>query len=1061
MSEPNTTETTNLTPAGQPEASAAWLSQVVARLSAHSVAVELLLLALIVLLASVLRAYHLGYKSLWLDEITYVRSAQLGPLFGPYGYASISHPPGYLLLMRLLGAVNPAEWFLRLPAMLSGVAAVVALWALGRKLIGRAEGLLAAFLLSLSPLHLEYSQEAHSYALFAALSTLMLLALAMAAGRETSSDRRVGPRLAMWLGFAVSSLLALYIHYYAIAPVGLSLLVFPCFLLAASPGSVTSLWREPAKRRAMRNLLIALAVVALLFLPQLISQLSGSAATAAARAGAIDSGSLEQEFTLSAATFGDTMLAFITNRTPWNVDPLFVPTIAVLWLVGAVWLIWRRRPVGAAFLVWTLLPLPLLAWFALQTGFSFAPRRLIFILPVFLLTVAVGMMGVSRLAGRLAREIVPARSGLAQAAVAATLAVLVLAFIKGSVDPLNYYYRKPKQDWRTLATILQTSAQPGDAVVILPSAAAPLDWYYKNPAARLIADGLAGKLDELCAAGNTIYVAGATTGKQLSADEIAYLSSNYIRVPLKELVLYYRNCQPDAWYGDGAEQLYEEAIDPFLAFGQVRPALNAYREAAELAGALRVEPAAAAAPNSTPLPETAAAVQPTRETSTPALVSSTPTVEPQPDPAADLGAYLAASAAQHADDPAALTRLGAFLVQSGDIDGAVQRFRQATTLDPANSLAYNLWVQALLTSGQVEAAQEVLVQGQSALPDDAGLAVLANNLSGNAPAATSDELQAALDAGRAALRADDGTKAVEQGRLAVALAPDRHDAYLILGDGYRALGELGQALAAYRQATSLKPQISFLHARQGEVLARQSRAEDALEAGLNAVSIDETRWENWLAVGRAFIAAARTDPAEAQWARSALQRSMDLAPADAAGPQRALDELLTVTGPAAGREEATSTPPLSPAAQRAQAEAALRNGHAEDALAMFQVLVEADPTDTASRMGVAAALAASGRVDEALAAYDQISAEQPDFPFAHVKRGELLEQQDDVDGALAAFRTAVEVAPENADVKFTLAYALRRAGLNEEAIAAFEAGLALDPNRQAAQEALDALRTGS
>ena len=128
---------------------------------------------------------------------------------------------------------------------------------------------------------------------------------------------------------------------------------------------------------------------------------------------------------------------------------------------------------------------------------------------------------------------------------------------------------------------------------------------------------------------------------------------------------------------------------------------------------------------------------------------------------------------------------------------------------------------------------------------------------------------------------------------------------------------------------------------------------------------------------------------------------------------------------------------------------------------MFQVLVEADPTDTASRMGVAAALAASGRVDEALAAYDQISAEQPDFPFAHVKRGELLEQQDDVDGALAAFRTAVEVAPENADVKFTLAYALRRAGLNEEAIAAFEAGLALDPNRQAAQEALDALRTGS
>ena len=381
---------------------------------------ELLALAAIVLLAAALRTYHLGYKSLWLDEVTYVRSAQLGPLFGPYGYASISHPPGYLLLMRLMGAANPAEWFLRLPAMLAGVVAVVALWALGRRLLGRVEGLLAAFLLALSPLHLEYSQEAHSYALFAALSTLMLLALAVAAGRETAPDRpanrRVARWLATWLGFIVTATLALYVHYYAIAPVVLSLLVFPCFLLAASPGPVTSLWRDRAKRRALLDLVIALASWRCSSLPQAVSQLTGSAATAAARAGAIDSGSLEREFSLSLATFGDTVLAFISNRTPWSADSLFVLAMAGLWLAGLVWLLWRRRAVGVAFLLWTLLPLPLLAWFAYQTGFSFAPRRLIFILPVFLLTVAVGMTGVARLAGRLAQRLDPARDGLARAA---------------------------------------------------------------------------------------------------------------------------------------------------------------------------------------------------------------------------------------------------------------------------------------------------------------------------------------------------------------------------------------------------------------------------------------------------------------------------------------------------------------------------------------------------------------------------------------------------------------------------------------------------------------------
>ena len=93
--------------------------------------------------------------------------------------------------------------------------------------------------------------------------------------------------------------------------------------------------------------------------------------------------------------------------------------------------------------------------------------------------------------------------------------------------------------------------------------------------------------------------------------------------------------------------------------------------------------------------------------------------------------------------------------------------------------------------------------------------------------------------------------------------------------------------------------------------------------------------------------------------------------------------------------------------------------------------------------------------------YEQISADQPDYPFAYVRRGELLEQRGEIDAALDALRAAAAVAPENADVQFTLAYALQRAGLTDEAIAAFEAGLALDPNRQAAQEALDALRSGS
>lgn len=1071
MTDPNTSQTSQPPPAA-PAVAATGDHQntagdrLLAWLNARALVLELAALALIILLAAVLRAYHLGYKSLWLDEVTFVRSAQMGPLLGPYGYASIAHPPGYLLLIRLLSSASQADWFLRLPAMLSGVAAVVALWALGRTLLGRVAGLLAAFLLALSALHLEYSQEAHSYALFSLLSTALLLLLAVAA-RGAAAERPAGRRWAVWIGFTAVSVLALYVHYYALAPVALSVLIFPCFLLAFSPGPLASLWQDQGKRRAMVALVGSLALVALLFLPQVVSQLSGSAAAAVDRAGAVEAGSLERGFLLSTTTFTDALLAFITNRTPWIADPLFVLAVAGLWLWGLAWLLWRRRAVGVAFLLWTLLPLPVLAWFAYQTGFSFAPRRLIFILPIFLLTVAAGMAAVASMAGSLAGRWTT-RRGLVQAVSAATLAILALALVKGSLDPLASYYRRPKQDWRTMAHILESAATASDAVVILPNAAAPLSWYYNNPAARFISDGLAAKLGDLCTAGHGIYVASAATGKQPGADDQAYLAANFIRVPLKDLVLYYRNCQPGAWYGDGAQPLYQQAMDPFLTFGPLRASFEAYREAqgqavaSPLAAAPDGQPASF--PTPPPLAEATAAPSPTAAaTATPAPTATpqpTPTTAPAstqaallaPDPASDLAAHLLA-AAEAGDDPAAATRLAAYLVQSGDLDAASGRFAQAAALDPANSLAYNLWVQALVSAGQVDAAQTLLVEALAAFPEDPGLLVVSARLSG-VPSATTADLQAALDAGRAALRQNDGVTAVEQGRLAVALAPDRQDAYVILGDGYRALGEMALALAAYRQAVAIAPHFSFLHARVSEILARQNLPDAALKSGLNAVAMDASRWENWLALGRAYAVLAKSDPAAAQPAQRALERAVELAPPETQAPQRALEELLAALAPA----ENAASPSPGPAAQRAEAEAALRAGRPQDALPLFQALVAADPADTASRMGAGAALAALGRVDEALAVYAEISVAQPGFPFAHVRRGELLEQQGDIDAALEAFRAAAEAAPQNADAQFALAFALRRAGLNEEAIAAFEAGLALDPARQAAQEALDALR---
>ena len=447
-----------------------------------------------------------------------------------------------------------------------------------------------------------------------------------------------------------------------------------------------------------------------------------------------------------------------------------------------------------------------------------------------------------------------------------------------------------------------------------------------------------------------------------------------------------------------------------------------------------------------------------------ALPEVTPLPPSLPDQVRDVGALLDSLAAAAPDDPLAEVRLGAFAIQQGEPpEVAGEHFQRAIDLDPETWLAYGLWANSLSNTGQITQAVQLVGQGLEVMPDSVPLTALQARLNAEAALAPDDALSATLAGGRAALQGRNWADAIAAGQNAVAAAPARYETHLLLGDAYRGAGELAQAVAVYQRAVEMAPHLSILHARVGETQARLGRPAEAVNSSLTALAIDQGRWENWYALGRAFAAQATlsspvTDLASAQLAESALRQAIELAPPENQAPQRALDDLLAALNPEP-QDESQFAP--SSADTRAEAETALRAGRAEDALAAFQVLADADPTDTASRMGAAEALAALGRVDEALAAYQQISADFPDFPFAHVKRGELLEQQQDVAAALDAFRAAVEVAPANADVQFTLAFALRRAGLVDEAITAFEAGLALDPNRQTALEALDALRNGS
>ncbi|MBI5837823.1 MAG: glycosyltransferase family 39 protein [Candidatus Eisenbacteria bacterium] len=125
-------------------------------------------------LATLLRFYHLGRQSIWVDEYTSFLCAN------PYGTLSFAdlwenlHGPLHAVavnaMVRWLGMTTLA---LRLPTAIAGALTVGVVYRVAERALGRG-GLLAAALAAFSPFLIWYSQEARNYAfvvLFAATAT--------------------------------------------------------------------------------------------------------------------------------------------------------------------------------------------------------------------------------------------------------------------------------------------------------------------------------------------------------------------------------------------------------------------------------------------------------------------------------------------------------------------------------------------------------------------------------------------------------------------------------------------------------------------------------------------------------------------------------------------------------------------------------------------------------------------------------------------------------------------------------------------------------------------------
>jgi hypothetical protein len=195
----------------------------------------------LIVLAAILRFYHLATQEIWLDEafsgLLVQRPAML-PLI-----ASESNPPLYWLILKGFCSVfgNRPEVLRALSALFSAVSvAVVTFYA--ARVVNRRFALGAGLFLALSPYSLYYAQEARAYSLLILLSLVMLLSCYHAVTQKSR---------AAVVAFALSVLAAGFTHYL----VAFTLLPLTLWLIAR-------VRQRPDERNVIRWLLISMAAAA-------------------------------------------------------------------------------------------------------------------------------------------------------------------------------------------------------------------------------------------------------------------------------------------------------------------------------------------------------------------------------------------------------------------------------------------------------------------------------------------------------------------------------------------------------------------------------------------------------------------------------------------------------------------------------------------------------------------------------------------------------------------------------------------------------------------------------
>ncbi len=401
-------------------------------------------ISLILCVAVVLFTYRLGREGLWIDELFSIRDATSGSLLDVY--KATSNRPLYYLLLNIWMRFGSGDVWLRLLSVAFALVSVFLIYRLGRRIAGEAEGLIAALLLTVSPLFINHAQEVRMYALSLGLGlvgTLFLTATLFTAPAQRPQQRV----LAGWWLFRV-----------------LAILTFPLNLTLLAPDAIIVLWRFRRERSVLIDFAKWIILLLLCLLPAVapIAKDATPSSTYAADSNRfLDPPGLSNLiYPLKFWMVPTPVVGF--SRMAHSFYKAF--TLLIVGLLGAALIQKHKSPTlfyTAALFVLPLIPIVGFSWVSAQI---WAPRYVLFVSPYLFLLLATGFT-------RLWRQWKPA------AVVIATIYALAMG---GALA--HYFTVQNRSDYRFNVETIEQYDQPDDAIVWGYEWDAPLQYYYDGSA---------------------------------------------------------------------------------------------------------------------------------------------------------------------------------------------------------------------------------------------------------------------------------------------------------------------------------------------------------------------------------------------------------------------------------------------------------------------------------------------------------------------------------------------------------------------------------------------------